>query len=384
MRKKTVLLTVALAATLTASAQETKQKTTLWDNWYLQAGAQYDLFLGGQESKRKLLKEYHSGPDIGFAVGKWVTPTIGARIKAQGLWGKMAIDEDNWSRFKFWHIAFQPTFNVSNILFGYNPNRVYTLSVFPSGGVARNMSSNNYAMSLGVGIINNFRMSKRLSLNLEMGWSRFENDFDGFTGTRAGMVDVENHRGWDSHDNNVYAELGLQVNIGYVGFDRNKCPDPDYSDYLRRIDDLNKQLKSYKDQNAEMADELRFLLENKPEPVKETEKIIKEFITTPVSVFFELNKTVVANEKDIVNVRALANYAKQTGDTLLVTGFADSATGTPEINQRLSAKRADTVANRLVEMGISRDRIITRSYGGVDVLDPKDFNRRATVQIFKQ
>lgn len=103
MRKKTVLLTVALAATLTASAQETKQKTTLWDNWYLQAGAQYDLFLGGQESKRKLLKEYHSGPDIGFAVGKWVTPTIGARIKAQGLWGKMAIDEDNWSRFKFWH-----------------------------------------------------------------------------------------------------------------------------------------------------------------------------------------------------------------------------------------------------------------------------------------
>ena len=133
-----------------------------------------------------------------------------------------------------------------------------------------------------------------------------------------------------------------------------------------------------------MADELRYLLENKPEPVKETEKIIKEFITTPVSVFFELNKTVVANEKDIVNVRALANYAKQTGDTLLVTGFADSATGTPEINQRLSAKRADTVANRLVEMGISRDRIITRSYGGVDVLDPKDFNRRATVQIFKQ
>ena len=34
--------------------------------------------------------------------------------------------------------------------------------------------------------------------------------------------------------------------------------------------------------------------------IQETEKIIKEFITTPVSVFFELNKTVVANEKDIV------------------------------------------------------------------------------------
>jgi immunoreactive antigen PG33 len=62
-------------------------------------------------------------------------------------------------------------------------------------------------------------------------------------------------------------------------------------------------------------------------------------------------------------------------------GYADSATGSANVNQVLSDKRAETVANELVKMGVSRDRISTVGKGGVDDLSPISFNRRATVQI---
>ena len=62
-------------------------------------------------------------------------------------------------------------------------------------------------------------------------------------------------------------------------------------------------------------------------------------------------------------------------------GYADSATGSVNRNQYLSDKRAEMVANELVKMGISRDKISTVGKGGVDDLSPISFNRRATVQI---
>ena len=142
-----------------------------------------------------------------------------------------------------------------------------------------------------------------------------------------------------------------------------------------QIDALNAQLN---DANAENA-RLKNLLANQ-KPV-ETPKAVKEFVGTPVSVFFNINKTNIASQKDLVNVQGIANYAKDNGCNLLVTGYADSATGTPDHNQWLSEERAKTVANELVNMGVSRDKIETAAKGGVDELSPISFNRRATVQV---
>ena len=66
---------------------------------------------------------------------------------------------------------------------------------------------------------------------------------------------------------------------------------------------------------------------------------------------------------------------------MVVTGYADNATGKAEYNQALSEKRAATVADELVKMGVSRDNITTKGNGGVDELSPVSFNRRATVTV---
>ena len=65
----------------------------------------------------------------------------------------------------------------------------------------------------------------------------------------------------------------------------------------------------------------------------------------------------------------------------MVNGYADSATGKPAYNQQLSEKRAATVADELVKMGVNRDNITTKGNGGVDELSPVSFNRRATVTV---
>ncbi|MBR5689689.1 MAG: OmpA family protein, partial [Prevotella sp.] len=113
----------------------------------------------------------------------------------------------------------------------------------------------------------------------------------------------------------------------------------------------------------------------------ETPKSVREFVTTPISVFFNLNKTDIASQKDLVNIQGVAKYATENNTNLLVTGYADSATGTPDHNMWLSEERAKTVAEELVKLGVSRDKIETVAKGGVDELSPISFNRRATVQV---
>ena len=140
------------------------------------------------------------------------------------------------------------------------------------------------------------------------------------------------------------------------------------------LDALNAKLRDAQAEN----DRLKNLLANQ-KPVESTSA--KELITTPVSVFFNLDKTNIASQKDLVNVRALAKYATDNNRNLLVTGYADSATGKPAHNQWLSEQRAKTVAGELQKMGVDGSKITTEGKGGVDTLSPISFNRRATVQI---
>ena len=64
------------------------------------------------------------------------------------------------------------------------------------------------------------------------------------------------------------------------------------------------------------------------------DKAVKEYVATPVSVFFNIGKSKVASKKDLVNVQALAQYAKDNNAKLVVNGYADSATGSAAVNQK--------------------------------------------------
>ena len=345
---------------------------SFWSNWFIQVGGQWNAWYSGQEHGQNLaaspLKSFRSNPGAAVAIGKWFTPGLGLRTKLQGIWGKRvwtnAQGPESTSN-RYWFLNEHILVNLSNMLCGYNPNRVWNFIPFAGGGIGRSMTANYYSMDLSAGILNTFRLGKHVGLHLELGWIRAEGDIDGYD-------QVVGDRGWVSHDNNLYAELGLTFNLGKATWD--KTPDVDAIKALSQsqIDALNAQLN---DANAENARLKEMLANQKPA------ETVKEFVTTPVSVFFNLNKTNIASQKDLVNVEAVAKYAKENNSKLMVNGYADSATGKPAHNQWLSEQRAATVADELVKMGVSRDNITTKGNGGVDELSPISFNRRATVTV---
>lgn len=351
---------------------------SFWSNWFIQVGADWNAWYSAEEHGLNLptspFKKFRSSPGAAVAIGKWFTPGIGLRTKVQGIWGKtvgiMGPNNQIENRFnRYWILNEHVMFNLSNLLCGYNPTRVWNVIPFAGAGFGRTMTHNLYAMDLSVGLQSSWRLSRHLNVYLEAGWNRLENDIDG------GSQESMGKRGWESHDNNLYGELGLTFNLGKATWER--TPDVDAIKALSQsqIDALNAQLN---DANAENARLKNLLANQKP---AETPAAVKQFVTTPVSVFFNINKTVIASQKDLVNVQGIANYAKDNNSNLLVTGYADSATGTPTINQRLSEGRANTVADELVKMGVSRDNIKTVAKGGVDDLSPISFNRRATVEV---
>ena len=345
---------------------------SFWSNWFIQVGVDWNAWYSNEEHglglARSPFKDFRSNPGASIAIGKWFTPGIGLRTKLSGIWGKAVTDDDNYGNCnKYWTLNEHVLFNLSNMLCGYNPNRVWNFIPFAGAGLTRSMSYNTYAMNYSIGILNTFRVSKHVGINLELGWDRMENDGDGIGAANG-------DRGWDSHDNKLYAEVGLTFNLGKASWD--KTPDVDAIKALSQaqIDALNAQLN---DANAENARLKKLLAEKKDE----APKTVKEFVGTPASVFFNINRYKIASKKDLVNVKGIADYAKENDANLLVTGYADSATGKPAYNQKLSEKRANAVADELVKMGVSRDKISTEAKGGVNDLSPISFNRRATVQV---
>lgn len=386
--KKFVIGAALLGMSMTAFAQQADPTlkysvatNSFWSNWFIQVGGDYNIWYSNQEHGRGLdnggnynfLSKQRRSFGGSVAIGKWFTPGIGLRTKLQGFNSKK-IGAVGVTSQHFWSLNEHIMFNLSNLFMGYNPERVWNISPFIGGGMARNMSANRYVMQLSAGINSSWRLCRNLDLYAEAGWNRMEDNFDG--NEMAQLSNTHYGRGWEDKDNYLYAEIGLTFKLGKATW--NKTPDVDAIKALSQsqIDALNSQLNDLNTENGKLRKELA----EKPKTTVLT-KSLKEFVATPISVFFNIGKIDVALLKDLVNVRALAKYAIENNSHILVTGYADSSTGTPAINQRLSEQRANTIVEELVKMGVNRSNIRTAAGGGVKMLEYPDYDRRATVQI---
>ena len=396
--KKLFLMLAVASLSLNAMAQEDPTEkysvstNSFWSNWFIQAGVNWNAGYVGTDNifSNPFYKfPLGAGPkdtdhaaltSLGFslAIGKWFTPGLGLRTKVNGLWLGKAFDSDVPM---YLGVNEHVLFNLHNLLGGYDEDRFWNFIPFIGAGVAHTIKTpagyqkaGTYTFSAG--LLNTFKLSKKLAANLELGYTNYGVEILG-TGASMGGI-MPKHR-----FNQFSVEVGLTYNLGKGTW--NKTPDVDAIKALSQgqIDALNAQLSDAQSENARLKD----MLANQQKEAAQTTamvaagKTVTKVVAAPVSVFFNINKSKIASKKDLQNVNDLAKVAKENNSKIVVTGYADSKTGSAEYNQKLSEKRANTVVAELVKMGVDRNNIEIVAAGGVKTLSPISYNRRATVEI---
>ena len=107
----------------------------------------------------------------------------------------------------------------------------------------------------------------------------------------------------------------------------------------------------------------------------------KTCIGPPIYFFFTLGTSRLTDASQRVNLDELARVAKRYALAVVVRGAADSATGTPDINETLGTARADFIVNELLKRGIPSEAIHAVSDGGIADYTPIEANRHTRVEL---
>ena len=389
---KKFMIALAFASIgLAASAQtqiETPSKYTVatnsfWSNWFVQVGV--DMTLQAPYGCNFLGDAFHDGQSYGIqiAVGKWFTPGLGLRVKANWENGAIEVDHNKWiygigedgystnyDAGGYGAIYGDVMFNLSNLFYGYSDTRVWNLVPFLRAGVVRNFDMNTYAPVLGGGLHSSWRFAQNWNVFAEIAYNAVTDDFY-----------AESHRNMEGVDVSAYVDINIGVTwmLGEATFKKAVSLDA-YNALQAKSEEELARLRADLDRERQINADLRAELAKKPkeQPAPEPKTIIASAAT---SVFFELNSSKINSQKDIINLEAVASAAKDSGAKVVITGSADSKTGSAAWNQTLSENRANAVADELVNLGVSRDNIEVKAIGGVDEVSPYPLNRRAVVEL---
>jgi len=390
MKKFLLMLTVALGFTAAANAQcdefptpaTAKYKVatnSFWSNWFIQVGV--DMAVQNPYGTNFLKTDWHDGRSYGvdFAIGKWFTPGLGIRIKANWENGQFAHafrNTDHNTQTPAFHgkgygaIYYDNLFNLSNMLCGYSDTRVWNFSLFPRFGVLRNFAENTYAPALGGGFESSWKLGKTVGLYIDAAYVITTDKFNGST--------YPGHKG----SNGIASvDLGLTFNLGNTGWSKAVNLE-DYealsAEACGKLAALRSQLKAEQDENARLRD----LLAKQPKAPAAAAAAAETIVAaTATSVFFDINSAKLNSKKDLINLESVASTIKATGAKVVVTGSADSKTGSSAYNQQLSEARAQAVADELVNLGVDRANIEVKGIGGVNDVAPFTLNRRAVVEV---
>lgn len=186
--------------------------TSFWSNWFVQASVAATSFhaaeADGISVPTELYKGFRTNGSLSLSLGKWFTPGIGLRSRVNGIWGRTAVTEDkDKNASKYWTLSEQLLLNFSNLFCGYNTTRRWNFIPYLSAGFGRSMTYNTYAMGLGAGILNQWRLTPRLAVTLDASLLAFEPDFDGYGITIA-------KPGLPGKDRLVSLEVGIGYSLG--------------------------------------------------------------------------------------------------------------------------------------------------------------------------
>ena len=376
--KKTILSCLMLLAGLTASAQEQKGTTeyVFEPHWYVNIqplGVQYTL---GELSMGDLMSY-----NVQAAVGREFNKVIGGRF-ALNAWQSKAGSKVNGVDYKWKWNYIAPTvditFNLSNLISGVNPNRVFTVGAF--AGLGMNIGwGNSEAADVDAILRQTTTASWQDAVD---GQLKTDNTYQAgldylWDGTKARFLLQAGLTG-DIKINDKFA-VTLEVSANTLSDKYNSKKAKNWDWYFNALAGLKINLgPTYS---------TKFIPAPEPE-IRYVEKIVEKIVEVPAApaetaaeplrrdIFFLINKAVI-RDSEASKINDIVTYLNENKDAKVqVTGYADAGTGNDKVNDRIAAKRADSVVAALKKAGISADRITFDSKGArVQPFADNDSNR---------
>ncbi len=358
MKFKNALLSCMMLIGMSAQAQEAKTVYEFQPHWnvFVQpVGVQHTL---GEVSFSDLLSY-----NVQAGAGYQFSPVFGARFSVNAWQSKAGWDtvKNLQQTWKWNYVApmVDLTVNLSNVICGYNPNRLFSLGFF--AGVGANVawgndeaadakaaignyydgySDQNLAylwdgtkarISGRAGLTGDFRISDKVSVGVELQATTLN---DHYNSKKAGNAD------W--HFN---ALAGVKINLGKT---HTKKVVPPAEPEIRYVDRVVEKVVE------------KIVEKPVPTEAKKAEPLRRD-------IFFTINATHIVKE-EMVKVEEIADYMKANPNaTVTITGYADKGTGNATINKKLSVTRAKVVVDALVnKFGISQSRIKSDSKGDTE------------------
>ena len=378
---KKFMISLALASfAMFSTAQETvsevvvptKSKSVVTNsfgsNWFVGVNGGVNLYNGVFMNGENLFN--HVSPALDVYVGKWHTPGFGWRVAYRGLNIQTYKDFDHTALMNY---HFDAMFNLCNLIGGYKADRVWNVVPYVGVGWAgrkamdhENFSGFTGSLTANYGILQTFRVAKRLSINLELAGTLLRNGFSGKAGSQG-------------HDNMWSAAVGLTVDLGRVGWDNAPDVEALQGIYAGMIDGLQGQLDDALAANKEKQNQIKALEEaNKALEAEAAALRNVKPLSVSESIFFEFGSSKIASKKEALNIKAYAEAAMAAGVAVKVVGFAD-VVGSSEYNVKLSQSRAEAVANVLKENGAQVESVV--GYGESEEYKERFLNRRAVITV---
>ena len=378
MKFNSIILSGILAmGCVTASAQEADKTVNVFNpHWYVQAqvGSQYTL---GEISFSDLIS-----PNAQVGLGYNFNKVVGARLSFNAWQSKAGQKVQNTTyKWKWNYVApmVDATFNLSNLFCGFDPNRVVDFGVF--GGIGANIAwGNDEAADAQKAILANKTVSNATSVGvhapLEYLWDGSKAHFAARLGANVDFRVSEK------------VKIGVELSANTLSdrFNSKKVGNPDW--YFNAL------------VGAKIALGKTYTTKVVPAP-KPVEKIIERIIEKPVvapvkeevkevaeenfrrDIFFTIgNSTIAKSQRN--KISEIVTYMQENPDAkITLTGYADKGTGSAAINDKIAARRAQTVYNTLAAKGVAKNRMIKKSMGSRVQPFEKNAMNRVTICIAK-
>lgn len=373
---KVILSGVVALSCVSASAQEADKTVNVFTpHWYAQAqiGGQYTL---GEIGFGKLLS-----PNAQVGVGYNFNKVVGARLSLNAWQSKAGQNvASNVYKWKWNYVApmVDATFNLTNLFCEYNPDRLVEVGVF--GGIGANIAwGNDEAADAKAAILK----SEAATEALKYGATPLENLWDG-TKTRF-VARVGANVDFRVSDR---VKLGVELSANTLSdkYNSKKAGNPDW--YFNALVGVKVALgETHTTKVIPAPKPVEKIIERiieKPAPApapKVESKVVEENFRR--DIFFPIGNTNIAKSQT-TKIAEIVKYMKENPDAkITLTGYADKGTGSAAFNDKIAARRAQTVYNTLAAKGVAKSRMIKESKGcRVQPFEENDMNR-VTICIAK-